>query len=104
MRGNVTDGGWEPAGWGPVLWEGAPWRFAAVLKGAASGDVTGGALFANGVEYPVTAAKGLISFEVPVGEVARIPNRAPCSLYVDTTAGRFLWLNGSVTKGDAAHA
>lgn len=104
MNGNLTGGQWSPVGWSPVIHDGAVWWFTAALKGARPGDITGGALFVNGEEFPIEADDELISFEVSPADVARIPNRAPCSLYVDhADHGRYLWLNGSITKGGTAY-
>ena len=103
MSDNLTNGQWRPVGWSPVIHEGAPWRFGAALKGTKPGDITGGALFVNGVRYVIEANDDRVTFEVPADAVTRIPNRAPCSVYIDhATHGRFLWLNGSVTKGGTA--
>lgn len=104
MSNNLTSGQWRPVGWSPVVHEGAAWRFAAALKGTEPGEITGGALFVNGVEYPIEANDDRIVFEVSTDDVARIPNRAPCSVYIDHAVhGRFLWLNGSITRGGTAH-
>lgn len=103
MSDNLTNDQWRPVGWSPVIYAGAPWRFGAALKGTKPGEITGGALFVNGVEYPIEANDDRVTFEVPADAVARIPNQAPCSVYIDhATHGRFLWLNGSVTRGGTA--
>ena len=100
----MTKGQWRPVGWSPVIYEMAPWRFAAAVTGARKGSLRGGALFVNGVEYPVEVTDERVSFEVPAEAVALIPHRAACSLYIDHAVhGRFLWLNGSVTKGGTGH-
>lgn len=104
MNGNVTKGQWAAVGWSPVIYAGAVWWFTATLSGAKPGDILGGALFVNGEEFPVDADHELIAFEVSPEDVARIPNRAACSLYIDhADYGRYLWLNGSVTKGGTGH-
>ena len=104
MNGNMTGGQWAAVGWSPVIYDGAAWWFTAVLKGAKPGDITGGALFVNGEEFPIDADDELIAFEVSPEDVARIPNRAPASLYIDHAHfGRYLWLSGSVTKGGTAY-
>ena len=104
MNMNLTSGQWRPVGWSPTIYEGAPWRFGATLANTAPGDILGGALFVNGVAYDIEASDNRVSFEVPAEAVARIPHRAACSLYIDRAdTGRFLWLNGSVTKGDTGH-
>ena len=104
MSDNMTNGQWRPVGWSPVIHDGAVWWFAATLSGAEPGEIAGGALFVNGEEFPIEADHELIKFEVSESDVARIPNRAPCSLYIDHAVhGRYLWLNGSVTKGGTAY-
>ena len=104
MSDNLTKGQWHPVGWSPVIHLGEPWRFGAVLKGTRQGDITGGVLFVNGVEYVIEANDDRVVFELDADEVARIPNKAPCSVYIDhATYGRFLWLNGSVTRGGTGH-
>lgn len=104
MNHNLTTDQWRPVGWTPTIYEGAPWRFGATLTGTTPGDILGGALFVNGVEYPIEATDDRVSFTVAADAVARIPHRAPCSVYIDRVdTGRFLWLNGSVTKGGTGH-
>ena len=103
MSDNLTNEQWRPVGWSPVIHEGAPWRFGAALKGTKPGEITGGALFVNGERYDIEANDDRVTFEVPAEAVAGIPNRAACSVYIDhATYGRFLWLNGSVTRGGTA--
>jgi hypothetical protein len=103
MSDNLTNAEWRPVGWSPVIYAGAPWRFGAALKGTKPGDITGGSLFVNGVEYSIEANDDRVTFELPPDAVERIPNRAPCSVYIDhADYGRFLWLNGSVTRGGTA--
>lgn len=104
MNGNMTSGQWPPVWWFPVIYDGAVWAFTATLTGAKPGDIRGGALFVNGEEFPIEATDELITFEVSEEDVARIPHRAPCSLYIDHAHhGRYLWLNGHVTKGGTGH-
>lgn len=103
MSDNLVKAQWQPVGWSPVLYDGAPWIFGASLKGAKPGEITGGALFVNGVEYAIEANDDRITFRVGADDVAGIPNQAPCTVYVDHAKyGRFIWLNGSVTKGGTA--
>lgn len=104
MSDNLTSSHWHPVGWTPVIYEGAPWHFGATLTGTKPGDLTGGVLFVNGVAYAIDVSDERVRFEVPAEAVAQIPHRAACSLYIDRAeTGRFLWLNGSVIKGDTGH-
>lgn len=104
MSETLTSGQWSPVWWFPVIYDGAVWAFTATLTGAQPGDITGGALFVNGEEYPIEADHELVTFEVSEDDVVRIPHRAPCSLYIDHARyDRYLWLNGNVTKGETGY-
>lgn len=103
MMSNLTKDSWRAVGWSPVIYPGTVWRFGARLVGAKPGEIIGGALFVNGIEYPLEANDDRVTFELEPSIVDSIPHKAPCGVYIDhRDNGRFLWLSGSVTRGGSA--
>lgn len=98
MTYRVADN-WTPVWWSPVLWAGSAWSFSARLTGLAPGAITGAALVVNGRNYPVEVAEDIIQFTLSASQADQVPAGAVAELFLDTTAGRVLWIRGRVTRG-----
>lgn len=90
---------WSPVWWEPVLWEGSSWSFTARLTGLTPGTITGGTLYLDGNRYPVGIYGDILKVTVSYEQWRGVSTGAPAQLFLDTTAGRVLWLHGALTVG-----
>lgn len=97
----VVDGTWTPVWWEPELWPGSRFYFTATLHNCPPGAITGGVMFLDGREFPVSVSHGRIQAEVPAGVTGELAHGGSARLYLDTASGRVLWLAGTITQGGA---
>lgn len=96
----VKDGQWTPRWWEPEVWPGSAFTFAATLHNYAPGSITGGAMFLDGVEVPVTVDQGRIQAHLDAETTPLVQPGGSARLYLDIPGtGRVLWLNGTVSGG-----
>lgn len=90
---------WAPVHWSPVFWEGSTWTFSARLTGLEDGAITGATLAINGQVFPVSVSEDLLNVTIPVSQADQVPSGAVAELFLDTVAGRILWIRGRVIRG-----
>lgn len=95
----VVDGQWTPAWWEPRITPGSPFFFAARLHHLTPGAITGGALWLDGREFPVSVSQGTLRMTVPGDRTAELAHGGSARVYLDTAeVGRVLWLDGTITS------
>ena len=92
-------GNWSPLHWEPEVWPGSAFFFTARLHGLPPGEVTGGTMFLDGQAFSVRVDADTLRVHVPEDQTASIALGGSARIYLDTGAGRVLWLNGSVSGG-----
>ena len=100
MAERVKDGQWTPRWWEPEVWPGSVFTFAATLHNYVPGSITGGVMFLDGVEVPVTVGQGSITAVADADTTSLVHHGGSARLYLDIDGvGRVLWLNGTVVGG-----
>lgn len=92
-----------PVWWEPVLWNGAAWFFNATLTGLVDGAITGGRIFLDGKEFPVSLEDGRLQAVIQPHQWAGVADGGAAQFYLDTSTGPVLWLYGRLTIGGATH-